>query len=128
MASFESSLVCTREVGGDLFSLAVPLVYHSDLIAEQIIVPKGYMTDFASIPRFARSLIPQIGKHVHAAVVHDYLCTDGDRLGISQELADKIFYEAMEVCGVRWSKRKVMFRGVRAFQRLKYLFTGKSYD
>lgn len=126
--AFESRLVCTREVGGEVFSLSVPLVYRSNLLSTPIIVPTGYETDFASIPRIARSLIPQVGKHVHAAVVHDYLCTDGEALGITQELADKIFYEAMEVCGVRWSKRKVMFRGVRAFQRLKYLFSRKSYD
>jgi len=128
MANFRTNLKTERDVGEELFRLAAPLVYQSDLVAEDIIVPINYPTDFASIPQIFRSILPQNGKHIHAAVVHDYLCTDGARFGISQKLADEVFYEAMTVCGVRWTQRRVMFRAVRAFQRMKHLFSKKRYS
>lgn len=127
MPSFRTPLKCTRDVGGEKFRLIAPLVYQSDIIPEDIIVPIGYETDFASIPQLCQWLIPQVGKHVHAAVVHDYLCTDGERLDVTQKQADQIFYEAMEVCGVRWSRRRLMFRSVRGFQRASHWITGKAY-
>ncbi len=39
----------------------------------RITVPAGAVTDFASIPRFARMLIPKLGRYNKAAVIHDYL-------------------------------------------------------
>jgi Protein of unknown function (DUF1353) len=38
-----------------------------------VTVPRGFETDFASIPRFLWQLLPQWGLYGWAAVVHDYL-------------------------------------------------------
>jgi hypothetical protein len=36
-------------------------------------VPKGFVTDFASIPRVFWSLLPTDGNYVYSAIIHDYL-------------------------------------------------------
>jgi len=41
------------------------------------IVPKGYITNYASVPWFGRWLVSPVGKIRHAAVVHDWLCDTG---------------------------------------------------
>lgn len=86
------------------------LQYQTPLIGNGIEVPKGFITDFASVPR-----IPVVysltGNTAHdAAVVHDYLYQTHI---ISKKLADKIFLEAMKVMKVpRW-RRWVMYYTVR---------------
>ena len=38
-----------------------------------IIIPVGYITDFASIPRFLWSVFPPHGFMTNAAILHDYM-------------------------------------------------------
>lgn len=52
-----------------------------------ITIPKGFITDFASIPRWLWIIAGTVGKYNKAAVLHDYLYTaqimsrlDSDRL------------------------------------------------
>ncbi|RYD62768.1 MAG: DUF1353 domain-containing protein, partial [Verrucomicrobiaceae bacterium] len=39
-----------------------------------ITVPKGFVTDGASVPQFLWSLFPAWGSYSRAAVIHDLLC------------------------------------------------------
>jgi len=39
----------------------------------RIVVPKGFVTDFASVPRALHSMIGPTGRYTNAAIVHDYL-------------------------------------------------------
>lgn len=103
-----------------LFRLCDDLVYQSDLVSFEIVVPKGFETDFASIPRLLRFIYPVNGRHRCAAVVHDYLyykagriVVDGTAISYTRKQADLIFLEAMKSLGVRWTQRKSMYRGVR---------------
>ncbi len=75
-------------------------------------VPKGFQTDFASIPKPFRVILSPIGRHGKAAVLHDYLCEYGL---ISRKEVDMVFLEAMKVKDVGWLKRRFMYRGVRTF-------------
>jgi hypothetical protein len=47
------------------------------LIHELVIVPRGFETDYASIPRAFWVILAPTGKHTYAAVVHDYLYASG---------------------------------------------------
>jgi len=38
-----------------------------------IIIPKGYRTDFASVPRFLWPIFPPHGRMANAAILHDYM-------------------------------------------------------
>lgn len=75
-------------------------------------IPAGFKTDLASIPRAFRSLIPQIGRHLQAAVAHDW-CYCG-HTDFTRAEADQLFYEGMCGLGVPWWKRQAMYAAVRA--------------
>ena len=62
------------------------------LIHELVIVPRGFETDYASIPRAFWIVLAPTGKHTYAAVVHDYLYASGLK---TKDEADKIFYDIM---------------------------------
>lgn len=98
--------------------LLKPLEYHvgdADS-SEVIIVPVGYVTDFASVPRGLWNVFPPLGPWARAAIVHDYICdTEALRAIYSSKDAAKIFKEAMEVLGVPAWKRQIMYQAVLNF-------------
>ena len=78
-------------------------------------VPMGSRTDLASIPRLFRSLIPQVGRHLQPAIVHDILYRRPDsRKGLDRAQADRMFLDGMESVGVGWARRWAMYTAVRA--------------
>ena len=83
--------------------------YPSD---EIITVPKGFITDFASVPKVFWSIIDPIGKHGKAAVIHDYCYYTAY---YSRIRSDQIFLEGMKVLKVEPWKRQVMFHVVVMF-------------
>ncbi len=59
---------------GEDWMLQSPMVYIVGKTRPLIvIVPRGFVTDFLSIPRPLRLLLPKTGDYGDAAVVHDYL-------------------------------------------------------
>jgi len=91
------------------FILEERLVYQSDL-AGLIIVPAGFQTDLASIPRIFQTLVPKVDKHMLPAIVHDYLVRQPD---FSRRLADRVFLEAMRLKEVNRVRRRLMYWAVR---------------
>jgi len=79
---------------------------------EIIIVPAGFITDFASVPKIFWGIIKPTGKHGKAAVIHDYCYATAI---YSKFRSDQIFLEAMTVLGVEPWKRNVMFHAVVCF-------------
>ncbi len=78
---------------------------------EVIRIPKGFITDGASIPKIFWSIIGgPWGKYGYAAVVHDYLYHTKK---YTRKKSDQIFLEAMKVLGVSWWKRRIMYQAVR---------------
>jgi hypothetical protein len=79
----------------------------------RIEVPTGFVTDFASIPRFFWRVIgaPAEGKYRLAAVVHDYLYrTPGICM---RNQADSVLREAMVVSGCSAFDVHAIYWGVR---------------
>jgi hypothetical protein len=85
------------------------LCYQSD-IAGDVIVPLGFASDGASVPRFLWSMFPPFGKYLEAAFVHDWFCVTH---AVDSVTAAKVFREAMEVCGVGKWRRNKMYWAVR---------------
>lgn len=75
-------------------------------------VPAGFVTDFASVPRFFWRVLPPWGKYSPAAVVHDYLYYSGQ---VSREDADRTFARLMQSLGVPGWKITIMYYAVRWF-------------
>ena len=85
----------------------------------QLTIPAGFITDGASIPRLLWPLFSPTGKHMRAAVLHDYLyqlCkSKGMTDATSRESADDLFLLAMLDSGVSPIRAKVMYWAVRVF-------------
>jgi hypothetical protein len=60
-------------VDGAHWIVRQPLRYRIGISSEEIVVPIGFVTDFASIPPALQSIIRQNGPYILPAVVHDYL-------------------------------------------------------
>ena len=112
MSQFTEGLITKWVPEEKKFRVYLAFGYHvgSEDSDEIIEVPEGYMSDLASIPWFARWLIPKLGRHAQAAVLHDIMY---QYHLYSQKRCDEIFLEAMEVLKVPLWKRRVMYRALR---------------
>jgi len=84
--------------------------FHSDKFDLDIKVPKGFIHDFASVPRipFIYSLFGGYAKQ--SAIIHDWLY---HKKPVSRKTADKIFLEAMIAENTPPGKRQMMYQAVR---------------
>jgi Protein of unknown function (DUF1353) len=73
-------------------------------------VPKGFVTDFASIPRALWVALPRDGDYVWAAVVHDYLYWYQTT---TKDVADDVLNAAMIDFKIPAADRIAIFEGVR---------------
>lgn len=77
-------------------------------------VPAGYRTDLASVPRIFWALIPPTGAYEIAAVLHDWMCSDGIAAGlVTSREADAVFRRLMAMAGVGPVRRWCMWAAVR---------------
>ena len=83
-------------------------------------VPKGFVTDYASIPKLFRTVVLPYGEHSGASVIHDWLYSSMCNLDISREKADKIFLEILKEEKVNFLLRIVMYIAVRKFGRSRF--------
>ena len=75
-------------------------------------VPAGFQTDLASVPRIP-FIYDALGSTANeAAVLHDYLYS---RHVVDRKTADAIFLEAAKSTGVPWWRRYAMWAGIRLF-------------
>jgi hypothetical protein len=83
-----------------------------------VTIPRDFVTDFASFPLGIVFQSPG-GKWDKAAVVHDLLYRRGwierarHRVTLTRKDCDDIFRDAMQVAGVGWFPRHVIYLGVR---------------
>lgn len=112
--------------GRSLWALQRPMAYMSGPErSERIVVPAGFVTDLASIPRLVWSIYPPDGPWVKAAIVHDFLYdTQGDgrwwrTSGVERQEpyrrseADQILLEGMADRGIGWLERHAIWLSVR---------------
>jgi hypothetical protein len=109
---FNGTNVLSNNSDGKTWTVVDKLGFYSDVLACLVTVLAGFQTDLASIPRFLWSIYPPFGKYTNAALVHDWLYTFQP---CTRAQADAVLLEAMEVCGVSWFTRKVIYYNVRMF-------------
>jgi hypothetical protein len=127
--SFLDPLVVIRNDADDSWTVDREFDYYSEFLGITIHVPKGLVTDFASIPRaFWAVLPPAEGRYAKAAVVHDFLYRnrgkfkdpDGSGENVSRLNCDKVLLEAMVVLGTPAWQRFLIYRAVRMFGSLAW--------
>jgi hypothetical protein len=77
-------------------------------------IPSGFVTDFASIPRFARITINRIGKPVMAYIIHDWLRTNKDQV-LPTKQCDEVLYKLSRDLGESWYTSKKVYYSLRSF-------------
>ena len=108
-----------EKVGAQSWLLTDDLVFRSMKLPGLFIVPRGFQTDLASIPRIAWAIFPKEDLYDPAAVLHDggygnALKTPGDeRIFLVKEWCDSLFLEAMLAVGVPPWRANLMYRAVR---------------
>ncbi|WP_254790870.1 DUF1353 domain-containing protein [Blastococcus tunisiensis] len=101
-----------RSLDADTWELVDELVYQGRW--QVFVVPKGFETDFATVPRLVTWLVPRFGAYTRAAVLHDWLCTAGIESGaVTSREADGIFRRVLRESGVPVLRRWLMWAGVR---------------
>lgn len=90
--------------------LVEALFYVSDLAGRTIVVPPGFQTDLASVPRLPVVYLLTGNTSTAAAILHDWLYSAAE---FPRKMADDIFLEASEATGVPWFRRWLMWAGVR---------------
>lgn len=91
-----------EDIDGERSIIASPLVFFSAELRGIVVVPAGFVTDFASIPRWVWSVIPKRGKHDWAAVLQCIL----DRC----DMIDQDYFEGRLV---RFPPREASFSAFR---------------
>ena len=106
---------------GEAFRVLRPIGYRDPDYAEPFVVPAdpgSFTTDLASIPSFFAWLVPGLGSHLPAVLLHDGLVVrDGEaatHLGpqVDREEADRILRDAMGSLGTPRLRRWLMWAGV----------------
>ncbi len=96
---------------------------------ERVDVPRGFCTDFASVPAWLRGILPKWDTYGNASVIHDWLYWDQgksvDPTGRSFDLSnrrdcDRIMLEAMEVLEVPRLRRFAIHGALYLFGRFAW--------
>lgn len=114
-----------RDLNDKEFALLSPLVYRSELLEGTIVVPKGFVSDGSSTPRLPIVYWMFGDRAHHEAVIHDFIYRSPghavivskangvtETIFVSKELADDVFYEAMDVRGKGAFVKRGMWFGV----------------
>ena len=120
MGRFLNPLTMTK-VGAYRWLVTDALTFESDLFHGCFVVPRGFQTDLASIPRLAWAVVPKVGQHDRAAVLHDaayagaLTTVKGRRVRCAKHVADDLFAEALRADQVNPVLRALMVTAVRAY-------------
>lgn len=121
MDKFKGDLI-VKSVDDRSWQIVEPFYFYFDenKKEEGVVIPSGFITDFASVPRLLWSIYPPTGRYSKAAVVHDYLYNNGKDMGFDRKFCDKMFLNGMKALDVGYFIRLPMYIGVRMFGFLKF--------
>ena len=104
-----------RKTGPEQWETLRQFVYTSDWVV--VVVPKGFITDLASVPKALRSIVSKVGYWSQPAVLHDYLYKNKT---MDRKDADKLLFEACGVMEKKWDvpwyrqRKRMIYAAVRA--------------
>lgn len=85
-------------------------IYNEDGVYREILIPKGFVTDYGSIPQIFQNIIPKNDAMSGAYVVHDLVYASEM---FSRKLCDDILLMAFQELGASWLKRNTVYSAVR---------------
>lgn len=107
------------------YRLLKPYMYSTNA-GSAIIVPKGYITNGADIPRLFWRLYPPFSpEYMPAVIIHDYLCDVADAMIDKADrkraflFADDVFREILLKLGVSRVRATIFYKAVRLWHTIK---------
>lgn len=77
-----------------------------------ITVPKGFVTDFGTVPKWAQCIVNPKGNGTLAYILHDWLCITKI---YSRKTTDKILFNVLDYCDVDYNTRLITYIAVRFY-------------
>lgn len=101
-----------KDSGKIFIKLHQPLVYR-DSKGNKHSAKKGFLSDGASIPKIAWSIVGHpFGLYLESAVIHDVLC---EKENVKGSFRDWVLLDAMRAQRIPFWKRQVMHKMVRVY-------------
>jgi hypothetical protein len=107
--------------GVQFYRLTKAFKYNSPSVGT-IVVPRNFLTDYASIPRLAQAVIDDDDPAIlYPAIIHDWGYSMkgnmwmGSKPAVTKKQVDGIFLEAMKLTGASYWKRTVVYQAVNWF-------------
>lgn len=115
------SKISLKEMGNK-YQVEEDIMY--SILGGELIVPKGFITDLASIPQSLQGVISKHGLYDAGAILHDYLYSSQSIYPINREDSDKVFHKVMIECGADKKTAMLFYSAVRIggeshYQRVK---------
>ncbi|EAH5044254.1 DUF1353 domain-containing protein [Campylobacter coli] len=123
MTKTELKRVCVKPFDKDRFEVIND--YAFALASFNGVIPKGFKTDGASIPRIFWSFYPPFkSEYFSACVIHDFLCEKANSRS-DYKIADLALKEAMAFIGCSKFKIFVFYHSCNLYHVIKCLIKGK---
>lgn len=120
MTKTELKRVCVKPFDKDRFEVVEDYLFV--LKSFNAVVPKGFKTDGASIPRLFWSLFPPFkSEYFSACVIHDFLCERANSRK-DYKSADLALKEAMQELGCSKFKIFIFYHSCNLYHTLKCIF------
>lgn len=109
---FTTELLSSYVRGTNEVLLLAPLEYRCPRTKQTYVVPKLFISDFASIPRIFWTLVGHPADHRwrEQSVLHDFLCRTGI---IPRKVADQIYYDSLREGGLGYLQAQAIYFAVR---------------
>ena len=101
MAGFRSHLSATQ-LSDSIWRINLPLIYYSDIINAEIVVPSGFCCDFESVPRLPVVYMCLGHTSQRGGTVHDYLYRKDCEPMVTRAQADAIYREISVISAVQY--------------------------
>ena len=113
----ENTALRLEYIGKSKWRVREDFYIYLERIKYSIVIPKGFITDLASVPRIFRSIIPRTPELTLPSCTHDSMYKDAK---YPRKTCDLIFEDLMILTKVSKVKSKTMKLGVRLFGWLFY--------
>ena len=101
MAGFRSHLSATQ-LSDSIWRINLPLIYYSDIINAEIVVPSGFCCDFESVPQLPVVYMCLGHTSQRGGTVHDYLYRKDCEPMVTRAQADAIYREISVISAVQY--------------------------
>ncbi len=100
----------TKEYDGEWWITLTKVVY--DIDGVYIAIPAGFITNFGSVPKWARGFVDKADQSIHGYLLHDWIYYKTDTQ-YTRKQADKLLFKVARDCDQSWWEARLAYIAVR---------------